>query len=357
MLAVRTATALTFVFVSGVSFAQTRTMSALMGEVLEYPTTGCNGAVVRTPLPGRQFTGPSLNVPDGANGFFEAAARMNARWITDLQCIPTGHTHVLDVDHVTTFQRPDGTIVNTIASRNWSGYQISNFAQYAQSGWTIPTVVRPLPPYATNYYSSAWTGIGGGFGTDISAPLIQAGSEQDYNVPGTPYYFWYQIYGGSANTLGAIKLENPGLVAHAGDSVGSVVIWQPSSNDPSVGPVTFGICNFSYSICVNVYLGRGAIGSKDPPSQKPGNSVEWIVEAPLVNGLQSYIADFDFVSFAGDCWAPVYQNGATCNTMNNSAPTPIDMYQYISGILRHMATAGSLATDGTFTDAYVYGQQ
>ena len=258
---------------------------------------------------------------------------------------------------MTRVQRPDGTIVNTIASLNWSGYQISKFAQYAQSGWTIPIVVRPLPAYATNYYSSTWTGIGGGFGTDISAPLIQAGFEQDLIGSAPKYYFWYEIYGGSANTPGAVQLISPGLVAHAGDSAGSVVIWQPSSPGATSGPVTFGLCNFSYSICVNVYLGRGAIGSKDQPSEKPGNSVEWIVEAPLVNGLKSYIADFDFVSFAGDCWAPVYQNGAACNTMNSSGPSPIDMYQKISGILRHMTTANSLATDGTFSDVYVYGQQ
>jgi hypothetical protein len=358
MLDVRCSVVLACVVLSGASFAQSRTTSATLGEVYEYPTTGCNGAVVQAPTHDRPFVERSSEVPPEAAAFYERAARAGAIWLTHLDCTPTNRTHVLKVDPAES-QRPAGRVINGIASRNWAGYQIYSTAQFAQSGWTVPTVVRPMPTYSSTYYSSAWVGIGGGFGTDVNAPLIQAGSEHDLINGAAHYYLWYEVFGGSANTTGALKI---GLQARPGDNVGSVVIWQPSAPGSTVGTVTLGLCNFSASpaTCANIYLAKGT--STQPYSQQPGKSVEWIVERPYISDANgagySALADFDLVSFVGDCWAPVYQSGATCQKISaGNSPTPIDLYEVISNVSRHMATPGLLNADGTFAVAYLWGQQ
>jgi hypothetical protein len=164
-----------------------------------------------------------------------------------------------------------------------SCYQINQTAQYAQSGWTIPVVVRPKPGYSqSGYYSSIWTGIGGGFNAGSGA-LIQAGSTQDISPTGaTSYYFWYEIVGGTGDTGSEVKVSN--LDAHPGDIVGSVSIWTPD------GGAQMGVCNFTSNQCLSFTL----------PSSAPGTTVEWIVEAPYSGGILP-LADFGSVTFVNAC--------------------------------------------------------
>ena len=139
----------------------------------KYATTGCDGAVVQTPLPGHQFVTPSNGLSTAATTFYARAAANHVTWLTSIHCTHTGRTHVLA-------PLPQGeansAISNAYISANWSGYEISNTAQATEAGWTIPTVTAPVPPYSgTGYYSSTWTGIGGGVNAG-TGPLIQAGS-------------------------------------------------------------------------------------------------------------------------------------------------------------------------------------
>ncbi len=196
-------------------------------------------------------------------------------------------------------------------SNNWSGYQISNTAQYTQAGWTIPTVALPRPGYASDgkYYSTTWTGIGGGFGTSGYDPLIQAGSEQDAFSGGNRiYYFWYAIVGGDADTNGEVQISPP--VAHPGDSAGSVAIWTPTQPGSSLGVVQLGVCDFTAGGCVSLYIGADNDPLNRPYTPQPGDSTEWIVEAPTLRiagaNYVTPLANFGYEPFTAAVWTDNY---------------------------------------------------
>ncbi len=251
---------------SSAAQAQTVVQSRLFGTVLEYPTTGCGGAVIQTPLPGKQFVTPPANTQASAKRFYAKAAALHAHWLTSMQCTHTGRTHVL-VPDISSGSNSANLIASNDTSYNWSGYQIYNTAQYTEAGWTIPTVTRAHPGYSSDgsYYSAIWTGIGGGFDAG-SGPLIQAGSSQDITSGGSTHnYFWYEIVGGATDTDGEISIS---LVSHSGDSAGSVSIWTPRQNGSSSGVAEFGICNFSTTGCVNFHIGDLVNGPLYPSTRR-----------------------------------------------------------------------------------------
>lgn len=207
----------------------------------------------------------------------------------------------------------------------------------------------------TGYYSATWTGIGGGLYT--GNPLIQAGSDQNLSAIGVAtYYFWYEIVGGPSDTLDEIRVSSP--IAHPGDDVGSATIWLQSTTS-----VEFGICDFSDATppggCMQFYV----TCKPNKPSTctpQPGNSVEWIMEAPEHDDVQSNLADFGAVDFYNNCWSSTFTAGAPvgCDPIDvPGLPSPIAMllgrpdtfgcYQ----ILAHPSALGT--TQGsTFNDVY-----
>ena len=336
--------------------------------MLEYPTTGCGGAVIQTPLPGKQFVTPPANAQASAKRFYAKAAALHVHWFTSMQCTHTGHTHVL-----VPAPQSDGTAnfqASYDISHNWSGYQIYNTAQYTEAGWTIPAAAKPQPGYTWTggYYSSTWTGIGGGAGANLSDPLIQAGTQQDINpLDGSPpYYFWYEIVGGPTETKDSngnpsevmLQSGNCGdcLTANPGDSAGSVAIWTPTQPGSSLGVVQLGVCDFTAGGCVSFYIGGGQDPDNRPYTPQPGDSTEWIVEAPAGLGY-SYLplADFNQVPFTAAVWTDNYVGpGSQSFTINDGVlPTPIWLLQTIFGSNQYLAVPSSLGGDGaSFTDHY-----
>src|SRR4051794_28700727 len=61
-----------------------------------------------------------------SNGMLAEALRRHATWLTTLSCTATGIRH--------------SGVTNNLLSDNWSGYQVTQHANYAQGGWTVPTV-------------------------------------------------------------------------------------------------------------------------------------------------------------------------------------------------------------------------
>lgn len=332
----------------GGAYAQVQTQSPIFGTVLEYPTSGCDGAVLIVPLPGQQLLPKSGFISSSAASFYGQAAARHVQWLTSMQCTSTGITHVLvpAQENATA-----GAINSGYTSHNWSGYQISNTAQYAQAGWTIPTVVQPNPGYSSAYYSSTWAGIGGGFNAG-SGPLIQSGSTQDLAGSTGTYYFWWEVVGGPTDTGGEKKVSNSQLTAHPGDVAGSVSLWtpDPNPNDPGMGDVTLGVCDFTTGgPCANLAIDPGKY-----LTPTPGNSVEWIVEAPS-NVFPLPLADFGNVTFVNACWGPVYTGpGGTCDTITQGvSPAVINMTQYIFNQYQLVAGPGNLNSQDTgFTDTY-----
>jgi hypothetical protein len=255
------------------------------------------------------------------NGVLAEALSRHATWLTTLSCTATGIRH-----------QPT---VNNLVSGNWSGYQVTQHANYAQAGWTVPTVTAPSPGYSTfGYYSSTWAGIGGGFNSGTGA-LIQAGTTQDVAANGaTTYYAWYEIVGGTGDTGSERRINN--LPIHPGDFVGGVGLFQAASGAQA------GVCNFTINTCISVPLASSA----------PGTSAEWIVEAPYSGGILP-IANFHSVNFSNACWATTFVQGGPCSSIAAGGPQAITLQQYVLGGYQNLAIPGPITADGGgFTDAY-----
>lgn len=301
------------------------------GAVTHATSSACADATVLTPQAGTVATAQSMGMTAGAEGFYARAAASHATWLSTMSCTKTGRTHAL---------RPAvGSAISNagLVSSNWSGYQINKTAQYVQSGWTVPTVTRPNPGYSTNgYYSSTWSGIGGGFNAGSGA-LIQSGTAQDVAANGTTsYYAWYEIVGGTHDTGGEVRINN--LAIHPGDIVGSGVEWTPA------GGAIMGVCNFSSGAgCINFTL----------TSSAPGTSEEWIVEAPYFNGVLP-LADFDHVDFINACWQTTFQAGGSCSSISASGPQAIALQKYVFGANQTLAAPqGGFTNNGqNFSDLY-----
>lgn len=190
-----------------------------------------------------------------------------------------------------------GTVAATSScwqSTNWSGYAVSTTAAMgcvpasgassytSVSGtWTVPTVTGPsgggggllgglIGTGGSDTYSAVWTGIDG-FNTG-DTNLIQAGTEQDW-INGAPQYSaWWEI-------LPAPETPITNITVHPGDTV-TVTIAQVSSGTWSIA-VTDGTQTFTTTQSYS-----GAL-----------SSAEWIVEAPLVGGTQSTLANYGSTVF------------------------------------------------------------
>ena len=320
--------------------AQT-SVSASAGAVAHATSSACAGATVLTPQPGTVATAQSMGMTASADGFYARAAASHATWLSAMSCTKTGRTHALQPagrSAVGSTATAGGAVRNAgFVSSNWSGYQINQTAQYVQSGWTVPTVIRPNPGYSTNgYYSSTWSGIGGGFNAGSGA-LIQSGTAQDLNANGTTsYYAWYEIVGGTHDTGGEVRINN--LPVHPGDVVGSGVEWTPT------GGAVLGVCNFSSGAgCINFTLASSA----------PGTSEEWIVEAPYFNGILP-LADFGQVNFINSCWQSTFQPNGTCSSISAGGPQQISLQQYVFKAYQTLAAPqGGLTNNGqNFSDLY-----
>lgn len=155
-------------------------------------------------------------------------------------------------------------------STNWSGYVATatgaRFTE-ARGSWTVPAV-RPGPAG----YSSSWVGIDGTSTQD----LIQAGTEQDWGPQGVVYYAWYEMLPASSVYLGPV---------YPGD--------QMSVEIAKAGPASW---------VIDVYdLTRDKLWTGAVSYSAPGNSAEWVEEAPT-NGQTSLLyplADFGAVQFSG----------------------------------------------------------
>jgi len=298
-----------------------------------------------TPAPGTQFANPVANVPQGVTPFFELAARRNVTWLSEMHCAKSALNHAL-VPAPTAGGSSSG-VQNSVSqgvSGNWSGYLQPHTAQYIQAGWTVPSVIKPpTGAYSgspSKYYSSAWAGIGGSSSSQL--PLIQSGTEHDITPGGVvSYSFWYQVYGGTTDTGSSITVTN--LAISQGNSVGNVALWDINSTNAQMG-----VCNFSLNTCLTFTV---------PNTPAPGNSVEWIGEAPSIGVIPQPLADFGSIGFNNACWVQNYVVGGsnTCSAIGSS-PTFVQLQQYVFGSYQIIASPGSITQDtvsSAFSDIYI----
>ncbi|HVQ95266.1 MAG TPA: G1 family glutamic endopeptidase [Mycobacteriales bacterium] len=288
--------------------------------------SACAGAVARpgptSANPDQDRYGPMV----APGGLFAAALQRHATWLTTLDCTATGRRHA--VQPTSGPAASAGRQSNAMFSSNWSGYQVNQVAGYAQGGWTVPTVTRPVPGYSTiGYYSSTWAGIGGGFNAGNGA-LIQAGTTQDISSTGvTSYYAWYEIVGGTGDTRGEVRINN--LAVHPGDFVGGAALWTGTGAQA-------GVCNFTINVCISPAV----------PSSAPGTTAEWITEAPSGSIGILPLANFGSVRFSNACWERTFVPGAPCATIAAGGPTAIILQQVVFGVVQTLSVPTALTPDG-----------
>jgi predicted secreted protein len=184
-------------------------------------------------------------------------------------------------------------------STNWSGYVVSTgggpgcvpasgVSYTSVSGtWTVPTVTGSAgggggllgglvgTSIGNSTDSAIWTGIDGA--TDSN--LIQAGTEQDVTNGVASYYAWWEI-------LPAPETQISSITVQPGDSI-TVSIAKVSGTSWSITLTDNGSAQHPGThtfTTTQTYTGSGA-------------SAEWIVEAPLVGGQQSTLANYGSTVF------------------------------------------------------------
>jgi len=222
---------------------------------------------------------------------------------------------------------------NTSYSYNWSGYVLTNHAtSYSSSSYyfLVSDYVVPIAEQAFGActggwdYSSTWAGLDGWSNGDV----LQAGTESDaYCNSGykAPYYSaWYEWY-----PYGEVRIG--GFPITAGDDM-FVEVWSTSS---TVGHAY--MVNYNTNQYVNITF------TAPPGTHLVGNSAEWVVERPGVNGglatLTNYISDvlwaanaYDFGYHAGSPGAP-----------GLSTSTPVDMLDNGSNVISYPSLIGPAA--------------
>jgi hypothetical protein len=151
------------------------------------------------------------------------------------------------------------------SSSNWSGYAKTGHGFTAVTGkWVVPTVT----PTAANRFSSSWIGIDG----FSNSQLIQTGTEQD-SIGGAAFYgAWWEILPAPATFVR--------LAIHPGDHMSASIAKGVPTWTITIADTTTG-----HAVTVHrAYPGHGA-------------SVEWIQEAPTVNGSQAHLAVYGHTTF------------------------------------------------------------
>jgi hypothetical protein len=152
---------------------------------------------------------------------------------------------------------------NAQSSSNWSGYVETG------SGYTSASATWTVPSASGSGYSSAWVGIDG----DGNSDLIQTGTESDANGQ---YYAWWEILPAAETPIDSVSVS-PGDSITASVQQDSGTTWTINLTDNT----------------------NGQSFSTQQDYDGPGQSVEYIQEAPEIGGSISTMADFSTFDFSG----------------------------------------------------------
>ncbi|MHB1500010.1 MAG: G1 family glutamic endopeptidase [Candidatus Dormibacteria bacterium] len=163
-----------------------------------------------------------------------------------------------------------GPTMGVVQSPNWSGYFMGDGPYTQVSGtFSVPSLYQGQ----SNSYMAEWAGIDGASNSN----LIQAGivETQDPSNPSNFYIVpWWEILPSPETPITTMTVAPGDLL--------TITIAQQSGSSWSISLLD--TTNGQSFTTVQTYTG-------------PLSSVEWIVEAPQVNGAQSTLADYTTTSF------------------------------------------------------------
>lgn len=205
-------------------------------------------------------------------------------------------------------QGAQGSVRNTWAASNWSGYAETGTYDGIAGTWTVPTVAASTS--AT--YSSAWIGVDGFSNSD----LIQTGTEEDYYNGAAHYNAWWEI-------LPAAETPLPNSYTVAGGDRMSAKIYETTSTTTVGGGRGFGrgsrggTTEHLWDVTISDTT-RGWTYSTSQAYNGPGGSAEWVMEAPEVNGKIATLAHYTInaPSGVGD-----FDNAGVLTSIPTGTPT------------------------------------
>jgi hypothetical protein len=197
---------------------------------------------------------------------------------------------------------------------SWSGARVfaptGSSYRWLVGQWMVPNVSAPTENQ--DYYSAIWLGIDGD-GT-VSTDVCQIGVNCDVSRTGSSssrsIYPWYEWFNGT----------DPGEVqfgpvqVNAGDLVSAVVCTAGAGATEA----TLFFANWTSGGATSFVI--------EAPSGTTlvGNCAEWVVERPLVSGVESMLADYGEVFFSG-CDAGLYSGSGDLQVIGGGTQVHIDM--------------------------------
>lgn len=212
--------------------------------------------------------------------------------------------------------------VRTVSSSNWSGGFVTprdrRSIGLVQAQWTVPTI-RAEDPDRLHAFS-AWVGLDGYVSSTQSMPQtgVWHGQIPLSNMP--IQLAWWQWWLKPDKTSRFVFI--PGVAVRAADPVYA-----------QVQEIDRSTCNFFIK-----NMRSGAAFSMDFTLPNPfregtrsydlsveGRTAEWIVERPMVPGVQPQLADFNELTFV-DCAAGVHDRGSSSGPIHD---LPLDRMRLI----------------------------
>jgi hypothetical protein len=219
-----------------------------------------------------------------------------------------------------------GDVREAQGSHRWSGAIVKARPgakmESVTARWRIPT---PSFGYQNDeaYYSSFWIGIG-----DAHEDILQAGAEctvtNSTGQPAREVYLWTQWYPEKKEHRVYFPLRPGHEVACSITALSEVT-----------GAVTFKIDDLEYPPVTISAPQRTVLA---------GNSVEWIVERPMLNGRLTTLANYDSVDFL-DCIATT----SSGDTIAPESGFAFDMFEMDGRIL----SKGAIVSARTVRCTYV----
>jgi hypothetical protein len=176
---------------------------------------------------------------------------------------------------------------NAIAStsENWSGYAITQKPgtfysvndTYVWGEWTVPSV-SPPPGFScssANFDAAEWVGFDGYGSSDV----MQAGTETNC---GNSDYAWYEWFPYLQTKISAPTVS-------AGNFI-EVEVWYTTSSPHG----NYWLWNETTGVAT-------ALGFSAPSGTTlSGNSIEWVVERPTLNGVYTDLVNYGSMTFEGN---------------------------------------------------------
>ncbi len=167
-------------------------------------------------------------------------------------------------------------------SSNWSGYAEAGHFTATSGNWTVPRVTPGAAGGdATGWFSSAWIGIDG----FNNKHLIQTGTEQDYYDGSAHYNAWWEI-------LPAAETAIPNPVSPGDSMSASIVQTTVTVSKPKAKKIRVNTKYWDITLSDHT---QGWTFTTTQRYRGPGDSSEFIVEAPLVGHSVSTLSNYSFL--------------------------------------------------------------